>query len=177
VVSLSLHRKWAERLRIDLRISRAVDTVIDEVQPDRLPGDVVQRLEDLRARGERDFDRALVLHALLDKLRDFMARLVGGMRGEAAEFLARAKPGVLLDVAKMLVVDTGRVEFTMLSVLDEVVEELKPHARELAMDVLQELRPAAREGPLVFGRQWKKYLRYIVERVPEFKCFISEPLY
>ncbi len=174
VVSWRLHRKWAERLGIDLEVSRTVDAVMDEVQPDRWPSEVVNRLARLRATKRDDFDRALILHVLLDKLRDFMKRLLREGGDEPVRFLMEAEPGVLLDVAKMLMIDVGRVDFNMLREIDGVVKQLKPHSREVVEDVLSELGLSRDEGVLSFGKRWRKYLRYIVERVPEFRRFMAD---
>ena len=180
MINPRLHEKWARRLGINPAVSRIVDKAIDKRQPDRAAHEVMLELADLRAKKKEDFDKAVILHVLLDKLRDFLAWLLGEGGIKPIELLLkRGKAGLLLDVAKMLAIDTQRLGLNEMLLgltppkIDEVIEELRQFAEELVRDILHELRLTSEAGKLRPGKRRRKYIRYVINYVPELGEFID----
>ena len=170
--SWRLHRKWAMRLGIRIDVARIVDETIDEELRDIRGRELIEKLHERGLTLDEDVVKAIILHHIMDCLRDLIQGLGRKPTKAIVEKLGSQR---LVEDASAIAVERG---YAMLfGPLDlwrftKIAESLKPYSDQLVQDIIDELalKGTLRDVGTLF-RVKKKFVRWYAQKVPEIKKF------
>ena len=172
--SWRLHRKWAMKLGVKVDIARIVDETIDEELRDIRGYELIEKLHERRLTLDEDVIKAVVLHHIMDCLRD----LIQGLGREPINvIIEKLGSQQLIEDASAMAIERGCA--TLFGPLNlwrfiKIAESLKPYSDQLVQDIIDELvlKGALRDvGTL--PKVKKKFIKWYAQKAPEIKKFFS----
>ncbi len=169
--SWQLHKKWAEKIGLDVDLSSKIDRIIDENGADLRGLELLKKLSEEGLNAEsNNVLRAVILHNVLDCIRDIIWEL-------GKEPVSLIPPSKILDIAYGECIDRNYIILGRrpnLSDLKEVIAELEPFSDEVVADIISELESEGLHDVGPCRRINEKYVRWLINDYPGLEKYEKE---
>jgi len=162
------------KLGVEVNIARIVDETIDEELRDIRGYELIEKLHKRGLTLDEDVIKAIILHHIMDCLRD----LIQGLGREPTKMIMEKLGSQrLVEDASAMAIERGyAMLFGPLSVwrFTKIAESLKPYSDQLVQDIIDEL---ALKGALrnvgTLSKVKRKFVEWYAQKVPEIRKFFS----
>jgi len=164
------------KLGVKVDVARIVDETIDEELRDIRGYELIEKLHEKGLTLNEDVIKAIVLHHIMECLRD----LIQGLGREPTKvIMEKLGSQQLVEDASAIAIERGYITFPAgpltLWKFIKMAESLKPYSDQLVQDIMDEL---ALKGALkdvgTLSKVKKKFVKWYARKVPEIKgSFLS----